>query len=53
MQSSNAAVVLRTLVPQAREIFRLLAQAQLAPDTDEEGSEGASLAARVQFLPYA
>ena len=31
MRSSNAAVVLRTLVPQAREIFRLLAQAQLAP----------------------
>ena len=47
MRSSNAAVVLRTLVPQAREIFRLLAQAQLANDADEDGSEGASLAARI------
>ena len=42
VRSSNAAVVLQTLVPQAREIFRLLAQAQLAPVADEEGSEGAS-----------
>ena len=46
MRSSNAAVVLRTLVPQAREIFRLLAQAQLAPDADEEGCEGVLLRSR-------
>ena len=38
-------MVLQTLVPQAREIFMLLAQAQLAPDANEEGCEGASPAA--------
>ena len=38
--SSNAAVVLQTLVPQAREIFKLLAQAQLSGESEEEGSEG-------------
>ena len=41
MRSSNAAVVLQTLVPQAREIFRLLAQAQLSGEAEEEGAEGA------------
>ena len=46
VRSSNAAVVLRTLVPQAREIFRLLAQAQLVPDADEEGCEGVLLCSR-------
>ena len=40
MRSSNAAVVLQTLVPQAREIFKLLAQAQLSEQADEDGSEG-------------
>jgi hypothetical protein len=34
-------VVLQTLVPQAREIFRLLAQAQLSGEAEEEGAEGA------------
>ena len=47
MRSSNAAVVLQTLVPQAQEIFKLLAQAQLAPDANEEGSEGVSLCSRL------
>jgi len=40
VRSSNAAVVLQTLVPQAREIFKLLAQAQLSGESEEEGSEG-------------
>ena len=40
VRSSNAAVVLQTLVPQAREIFKLLAQAQLSEQAEEDGSEG-------------
>ena len=34
-------MVLQTLVPQAREIFWLLAQAQLSGEAEEEGAEGA------------
>ena len=40
MRSSNAAVVLQTLVPQAREIFKLLAHAQPSEQAEEDGSEG-------------
>ena len=40
VRSSNAAVVLQTLVPQAREIFKLLAQAQLSEQAEEDGGEG-------------
>lgn len=40
VRSSNAAVVLQTLVPQARAIFQLLAQAQLSEQAEEDGSEG-------------
>jgi hypothetical protein len=40
VRSSNAATVLRTLVPQARAIFRLLAEHQMADEQDEFSEEG-------------
>lgn len=41
VRSSNAATVLRTLVPQARAIFKLLAEHQME-DRDEGEEEGES-----------
>ena len=41
VRSSNAATVLRTLVPQARAIFKLLAEHQME-DRDEGEEEGQS-----------
>lgn len=48
MRSSNAGVVLQTLVPQARAIFQLLAQAQLAEQAEEDGSEGPATSRAMQ-----
>ncbi len=46
VRSSNAATVLRTLVPQARAIFRLLAEHQME-DRDEGEEEGQSTVGKI------
>lgn len=51
MRSSNAAAVLRTLVPQARAIFKLLAEHQM--ENREEGEEEGSTSSLSMYpLPF-